>query len=177
MDKLMAMARKISEVLGLPKETKFYRTNPVQIFDFSSRARARSPAKYLTTESTRDNATVLTELPESTFALDSKPLAERAHIAPIFPVGDALLVSPEEQLHLSLAKPFEGAILAARTWVKQRVSWLLRRGPLHLNAGTTWVQATSYGTRHGIQQHACHCMADTKVCVKPVQLLDDGPCN
>lgn len=90
-EKLQELARKIAQIIGLPASTKFYRTNPVQIFDFSSRARARNPAKYLTTESTKGTPTVITELPESVFELDSKPLADRAHIAPIFPVGDALL--------------------------------------------------------------------------------------
>ena len=93
MDKLKELAMKISHVIGLPESTEFYRSNPVQVFDFSSRARSRNPSRYLTTESKSGKPTVITEVPESAFELDSKPLSERTHIAPVFPVGDALLVS------------------------------------------------------------------------------------
>jgi pimeloyl-ACP methyl ester carboxylesterase len=46
-DRLMEMAREIATEMGLPPSATFYPTNPVQLFDFSRRARCAVPVRVL----------------------------------------------------------------------------------------------------------------------------------
>ena len=47
MEKLHQMVRDITQEMGLPASTAFFETNPVQLFDFSRRARCVDPVRVL----------------------------------------------------------------------------------------------------------------------------------
>merc|ERR550532_2464042 len=47
MDKLVETVRAITQEMGLPASTEFFETNPVQLFDFSRRARCVDPVRVL----------------------------------------------------------------------------------------------------------------------------------
>jgi len=78
--KLQDMARIIATDCGLPTSTKFFHTNPVQLFDFSALAKCQIAAKIL-----RGDGTLLDGTVEN--AQDG---AGVSNTALVFPVGDAL---------------------------------------------------------------------------------------
>merc|ERR1740121_692610 len=47
MEKLHEMVRDITQDMGLPATTELYPTNPIQLFDFSRRARCVEPVRLL----------------------------------------------------------------------------------------------------------------------------------
>jgi hypothetical protein len=84
--KLREMAREITTEMGLPPDAAFYETNPVQLFDFSRRARCVHPIKVLHCAS---------DLPEIVDPVEFAELSndvqkKQSGFALVLPVGDAL---------------------------------------------------------------------------------------
>lgn len=82
-DRLREMAREITTEMGLPPNAEFFPTNPVQLFDFSRRARCIHPIKVL--RSTGDKPEILD--PDDFVKLNTK---DKTGLALVLPVGDAL---------------------------------------------------------------------------------------
>jgi len=80
LNKLYELARVIITEMGLPETAKFYETNPVQLFDFSRRARCIHPVRVL-------NLAGQVEDPNS---YSGSGKAGAIGDALVFPVGDAL---------------------------------------------------------------------------------------
>jgi len=88
MDKLREMVRDITQEMGLPATTEFYPTNPVQLFDFSRRARCIQPVRLLRCELSTGPAPKVLSPSEY---LAAPPIAAGATVdALVLPVGDAL---------------------------------------------------------------------------------------
>ena len=56
MEKLTEMVRDITQEMGLPASTELFETNPVQLFDFSRRARCLDPVRVLCSSPKADGA-------------------------------------------------------------------------------------------------------------------------
>jgi len=76
-DQLHKTARAIMSELGLPEDVPFCETNPVQLFDFSRRARCLEPVRVLCNSS-------------AVFGPDEASEAHTELVALALPVGDAL---------------------------------------------------------------------------------------
>lgn len=83
-DRLHEMAREITTEMGLPSTTEFYETNPVQLFDFSRRARCVHPVRVL--QCAGGEPEILG--PQEFLKLD-RPGAKEG-VALVLPIGDAL---------------------------------------------------------------------------------------
>ena len=84
MEKLHKMVRDITQEMGLPPSTEFFETNPVQLFDFSRRARCVDPVRLLCSSSSDGGEPKV---------LSPTEFLQRGHSgvhALILPVGDAL---------------------------------------------------------------------------------------
>jgi len=83
--RLRELAREIVTEMGLPPSAKFYETNPVQLFDFSRRARCVEPVRVL-------NASIGKVMGPKEFIESSNRSDSAANTknALVFPVGDAL---------------------------------------------------------------------------------------
>lgn len=109
--KLKDLARKIATKEGLPESTEFYPHNPVQLFDFSSRARCLESCKLLRggvgggslAHATKQN---ITEAVNASGQLGSPAL--------VMPIGDALL-EPFWPQGLGSNRGFHTAVNAAWT--------------------------------------------------------------
>lgn len=86
-EQLHATARAIMSELGLPESVPFYETNPVQLFDFSRRARCLEPVRVLSATDS-SSFSVLSEDDFSDEMKESK--LSKATLALALPVGDAL---------------------------------------------------------------------------------------
>lgn len=87
MEKLHELVRDITQEMGLPATTEFYPTNPIQLFDFSRRARCVEPVRVLRRDSLNTSPTVLS--PAQFLAAPSSASNDILD-ALVFPVGDAL---------------------------------------------------------------------------------------
>jgi len=85
MERLTQMVRDITQEMGLPATTDFYPTNPVQLFDFSRRARCIDPVRLLRSSSSGATPTVLS--PKEFLATSG---TSESIDALVLPVGDAL---------------------------------------------------------------------------------------
>lgn len=86
MDKLYEMVRDITQEMGLPASTEFFETNPVQLFDFSRRARCVDPVRVLCASPDGAEPKVLSPA-ELTHGQEAGDSGVRALV---LPVGDAL---------------------------------------------------------------------------------------
>jgi hypothetical protein len=85
-DRLREMAREITTEMGLPPTADFYDTNPVQLFDFSRRARCVHPIKVLRCVDGTPN--IFNPAEFAKFAGDSQK--DKSGSALVLPIGDAL---------------------------------------------------------------------------------------
>jgi len=85
-DRLLEMAREITTEMGLPPTADFYDTNPVQLFDFSRRARCVHPIKVLRCVDGRPKIFDPSEFAK--FDRDSQK--DKSGSALVLPIGDAL---------------------------------------------------------------------------------------
>ena len=85
---LHATARAIMTELGLPEDVPFYETNPVQLFDFSRRARCLEPVRVLHATSTSSSVLGQEEFLKAIAGNKEKPT--KTVMALALPVGDAL---------------------------------------------------------------------------------------
>ena len=86
MERLHQMVRDITQELGLPPTTEFFETNPVQLFDFSRRARCVDPVRVLCSAAT-------SPAPSGPKVLSPAEFLAGGHggvQALVLPVGDAL---------------------------------------------------------------------------------------
>ncbi|GBG24766.1 F-actin-methionine sulfoxide oxidase mical1 [Hondaea fermentalgiana] len=111
---LQDFARIMATAVGIPEETPFCAWNPIQLFDFSTRARAMSPSKILMTDSSNEPL-ILDELGSE----DEIP----KNAALVMPVGDALL-EPFWPQGLGSNRGFHGAIDAAYACLRFRTAGL-----------------------------------------------------
>eukprot|EP00164_Ancoracysta_twista_P001670 GFYU01002192.1.p1 GENE.GFYU01002192.1~~GFYU01002192.1.p1 ORF type:complete len:593 (-),score=113.74 GFYU01002192.1:61-1839(-) len=102
-DKLIDMGRRIASTAGLPASTEFFQHNPVQIFDFSTRARCVAPAKYVGWSNEKNTFIIDDRVPE--VVRNSSGLA----ILPCMPIGDALY-EPFWPQGLGSNRGFHGAL-------------------------------------------------------------------
>ena len=79
------MVRDITQEMGLPPTTEFFETNPVQLFDFSRRARCVDPVRVLSSDAASGSSTPKVLSPAE--FLEGGPGGEQALV---LPVGDAL---------------------------------------------------------------------------------------
>ena len=84
-DRLTQMAREITVEMGLPPSTPFFETNPVQLFDFSRRARCIEPVRVLCAATAGGGRPAVLA---PTDALGGAP--QGVQQALVLPVGDAL---------------------------------------------------------------------------------------
>ena len=85
MERLHEMVRNITQEMGLPASTELFETNPVQLFDFSRRARCVEPVRLLAHDGARDGAQ-----PGVLAPADFLKGGHRGVHALVLPVGDAL---------------------------------------------------------------------------------------
>lgn len=101
MDKLRKVVRDITFELGLPASTAFFPTNPIQVFDFSRRARCIDPVRILR-HSPGSSPCVLSP---AEFLDEPKSGIAQAVDALVLPVGDALQ-EPIWTQHLGINRGF-----------------------------------------------------------------------
>jgi len=87
MEKLEETIRDITQDMGLPATTKFYPTNPIQLFDFSRRARCIEPVRLLRASLSGSAPNVLSP---TQYLAAPKSNSSDTIDALVFPVGDAL---------------------------------------------------------------------------------------
>jgi len=86
MERLHQMVRDITQELGLPPTTEFFETNPVQLFDFSRRARCVDPVRVLCSAATSPAPSGPKVLSPAEFLAGGNGGVQ----ALVLPVGDAL---------------------------------------------------------------------------------------
>ena len=86
MERLHQMVRDITQEMGLPPTTEFFETNPVQLFDFSRRARCVDPVRVLCPADASSGAPEPRILSPAEFLRGEGGRAQ----ALVLPVGDAL---------------------------------------------------------------------------------------
>eukprot|EP00924_Labyrinthula_sp_SR-Ha-C_P001372 maker-scaffold_44-snap-gene-1.100-mRNA-1 protein AED:0.07 eAED:0.07 QI:0/0/0/1/1/1/2/0/596 len=92
-ENLFKLARKISSAVGIPETCSFTKKNPVQLFDFSARARAVNPHIFLTM---KENKVQVESIPSN-------------NSIPVFPIGDTLF-EPFWPQGLGSNRGFHGAM-------------------------------------------------------------------
>lgn len=80
-EELHVLARLIATTIGLPSTAALFHTNPVQLFDFSTRARCKRPTVFLHPEK------LVSEVPVEQGEGEGE--GGGVCVAPVFPIGDA----------------------------------------------------------------------------------------
>ena len=112
MERLIQMMRDITTEMGLPVSTPFYATNPVQLFDFSRRARCIEPVRVLSSSGGGGVPAVVR--PD-----DFLQAAPGGVCALVLPVGDALQ-EPVWTQGLGINRGFHTAMNQAFACLKAR---------------------------------------------------------
>lgn len=115
MERLVQMVRDITMEMGLPSSTQFFETNPVQLFDFSRRARCIDPVRVLHSTAAATSGGELKVLSPKEFLAGGHNGVQ----ALVLPVGDALQ-EPIWTQGLGINRGFHTAMNQAYTCVLAR---------------------------------------------------------